>query len=190
MVKKRRQAGTKPRIKKAPKAEERGDEDEDQEQYKVVNQKQRGKKDKMIAEFLCRWWYFLDDWPPKDDDFYVPRLKENGLRKVRIEEWEWVPEVDSNGLQKAYELSQYKGLFRSASGKLVDLRPQDTCPCYNNVAKWDMLTLCENLKQACETQLKELDQSKYRDAETVEKLRKRITELRHEAAKLRELSSK
>lgn len=193
IVRKKRQASAKPGAKKppkkkAPKTKKEGSDAEvsDQEQHKV-KKFDRSKKDMMIAEFLCRWWYVMEDWPPKDDEFYLPRLKEKGLRKVTIQEWEFVPEVDSNGLQKAYELSQYKGLFRSATGDLIDLRPQETCPCYNNAAKWSMLTLCENLKTACERQLKELEVSKYRDADTVGKLTKRITELQHQCAKLREL---
>lgn len=145
--------------------------------------RQRSPKQKVVAELLCRWWYAMPDWPPAEEEFYTKRLEERKLRKVAIEEWEWVPEEDSQGRKKVYELSQFRGLFRASSGELIDLRPQDTCPSQATFSKWDMPKLLTHLLSAYETQLKELKNSKYDETNLERELQKQIVATRDQLRK-------
>lgn len=122
----------------------------------ATKKKDRSPKEALVAELLCRWWYALPPWPPEDDAYYEEELKKRSLRRVKIEEWEWVPEVDAKGLRKVYGLTQYRGLYRSSTGELVDVRPQATCPCFTNFMKKDMPELADLLVTAYEGQIKAL----------------------------------
>jgi len=127
----------------------------------AVKKKERMPKEEAVSQLLCRWWYSLPDWPPQEESYYQEKLSAQKLKKVRIEEWEWLDDVDKEGRTKVYELSQFRGVFRGAKGELIDLRPQETCPCYKNLMAWDMVKLYDNLVKAYENQLEDLKNSKY-----------------------------
>lgn len=90
----------------------------------------RSKKDALIANILCRWWYGMPEWPPANYD-YAPVLASKNLRVVPLSKWEDAEEFDAEKRLKCYALSQFPGLYRDANGKLRDLRPKEGKPCYN-----------------------------------------------------------
>jgi len=45
------------------------------------------------------------------------------------------PELNDAGLRKVYEVHGYKGVFRTAAGDTLDLRPKEGCPSYENMEK-------------------------------------------------------
>mmetsp|Transcript_7156 Transcript_7156/g.15532 ORF Transcript_7156/g.15532 Transcript_7156/m.15532 type:complete len:262 (-) Transcript_7156:157-942(-) len=144
--------------------------------------KVRSVKEEAVATLLCRWWYALPDWPPMDDAFYEAELKKRSLRKVKIQEWEWVPEIDDKGRKKVYELSQFKGLFRDSSGVLTDLRPAETCPCYENLMQKDLPELYGLIVTAIENQLQQLTtMSKYNEDKLVSELKAKLAHYRNKA---------
>lgn len=144
----------------------------------AIKRKDRSSKEQVVADLLCRWWYVLPDWPPNDEDFYQAELARQSLRKVSIAEWEWVPETDSNGRRKVYELKQFRGLFRNSTGDLIDLRPKETCPCFANFMKKDVAELYEMLVVAFENQMKDLKNSKYNETQLEQELKVRLTKVR------------
>jgi len=153
---------------KAKKAGQRGgagegEEEGDFDHGGAVKKKERLPKEDAVSQLLCRWWYSLPDWPPQEESYYQEKLSSHKppLKKVRMEEWEWLDDVDKEGRTKVYELSQFRGVYRGAKGELIDLRPQETCPCYKNLMTWDMVTLYENLVKAYEKQIEDLRNSKY-----------------------------
>jgi hypothetical protein len=110
---------------------ESDDEEGTTSEPKVLKQVQnRSGKEQLVADILCRWWYVLPDWPPVDFD-YDARMKVDKLRLVPLDRWEDEADVDSNGFMKCYALTQYKGLFRDATGNLRDLRPSEGKPCFS-----------------------------------------------------------
>lgn len=157
----------------------------------AVKKKERSQKEELVAQLLSRWWYsdeyVQNDWPPQEEEYYQEQLQQRKLRKVTIQEWEWVPEEDEAGRRKVYELSQFRGVFRNSSGDLIDLRPKETCPCYNNFMKKDMAELCKRLISAYENQLKDLKNSKYPEDRTEADIKTQLVKIRkllHEAQSL------
>ncbi|CAK0891623.1 unnamed protein product, partial [Prorocentrum cordatum] len=138
-----------------------GDLEEDFDHGGAVKKKERMPKEEAVSQLLCRWWYSLPDWPPQEESYYQEKLSSHKppLKKVRIEEWEWLDDVDKEGRCKVYELSQFRGVFRGSKGELID--PTETCPCYKNLMAWDMVKLYESLVKAYENQLLDLKNSKY-----------------------------
>merc|ERR1712232_670655 len=106
------------------------------------------------------------------------KLKEAGYRKVTIEEGEWVPEEDSAGRKKVYELSQFRGVYRAGNGELVDLRPKETCPCFRNFMKKDLPVLYDLLVKAYESQLLDLKNSKYDEKKVEDEIKVKLTKTR------------
>ncbi|CAK8987520.1 unnamed protein product [Durusdinium trenchii] len=153
-----------------PEGEIEEEPDEEDRINNVVKKRDRTAKQQAVADLLCRWWYALPDWPPADEDFYKPKLEAKRLRQVTIQEWEWVPEEDDRGYRKVYQLSQFRGVFRNSHGDMIDLRPQETCPCFANFMKKDLPELYDLLFKAYEGQLKDLENSKYDE----QKLKKEI----------------
>lgn len=156
-----------------------------------VSKKARTIKEDVVAQLLCRWWfsapYQANDWPPQEESWYQQELAKRKLRKVTIQEWEWLPEEDSNGCKKVYELSQFRGVFRNSVGDLIDMRPKDTCPCYNNFMQKDMLVLCDMLLSAYTNQLKELHaKSKYSVEQTANSIKLAMTKIQDIQAKARD----
>lgn len=124
----------------------------------TIKKKDRTPKEQVVVDLLCRWWYANGgtDWPPSDPAYYDAELAKRSFRRVSIQEWEWVPEVDDKGRHKVYELSQFKGVFRNQAGDAVDIRPMDSCPSYANYMKKDMPELYTLLVSAYENQIKDL----------------------------------
>jgi len=147
------------RLKKGASTATVGGEDND-ENY-MPKRGGRTPKESVVAELLCRWWYVLPDWPPKDPEFYEAELTKQNYRRVDINNWEWVPEVDDRGRKKVYELQQYRGVYRDSLGGEVDLRPRDSCPCQNNLMKKDLPDLYQMLVAAYENQVKDIENSPY-----------------------------
>lgn len=154
----------------------------------AINKRNRTSKEQAVAELLCRWWYVLPDWPPVDDAYYQAELAKRQLRKVTIEEWEWVAEEDSKGNKKVYELSQFRGLFRASNGDLVDVRPKDTCPNYVNFMKKDLPEVYDLLVTALENQIKDLKNSSYNEKTLEQELKVKLTSVREKAHAARQLS--
>lgn len=185
----KKQKGTKAQKMKLLK---KGQTDDFAEDGGPIKKKDRSVKEEVVAQLLCRWWYSDaykgKDWPPQDEAFYQAKLEESKLRKVTIQEWEWMPEVDEMGRHKVYEMSQFRGLFRNSAGDLIDLRPKETCPCLNNFMKKDMALLCSMLISAYENQLKDLANSKYPTEKTANDIQTALTKIRllgHQANQVR-----
>jgi len=167
-------------IQKKKAAAEDGDEPEDNK----IKKKDRSPKEQVVVDLLCRWWYAMPDWPPADPAYYETELGKKSLRRVSIQEWEWVPDTDDKGRHKVYELSQFKGVFRKSDGEMVDIRPMDTCPSYNNFMKKDLPELYGMLVTAYEGQIKDLINSKYDESLMETQLKtglNRIREKSHQA---------
>lgn len=143
-----------------------------------VKNRERSTKEVVVAQLLCRWWYALPDWPPTDEKYYEAELRKRSFRKVSIEEWEWLPDEDEKGRKKVYELSQFKGVFRCSRGDLIDCRPQETCPCYSNFMKKDIVDLWGLLVKAYEGQLVALKTSKYNETKTAQDIKVALTSAR------------
>jgi len=155
----------------------------------AVKRRERSTKEQVVADLLCRWWYALPEWPPNDDAFYKVELEKKSLRKVPIQEWEWVPEVDKQGHHKVYELKQFRGLFRNSNGDLVDLRPKETCPCYANFMKKEVSELYELLVTALENQIKDLVNSKYNETQLEAELKVKLTAAREKCYAAKQFSA-
>lgn len=56
-------------------------------------------KDSVIKGILRRWWYCMDEWPPKNYD-YAGKLKAKGFRQVEFAKWKAEPEKDELGMIK------------------------------------------------------------------------------------------
>ena len=130
---------------------------------------ERSVKDELIAEVLKRWWYVLPfkdvgTWPPEDENFYHAKLIQRKLRVVPVEKWDFEPETNSQGYIKVYALERFKGLYRGEDGKIIDLRPQETCPCYKNMENRSIPQITWMLWTALRNQHKELlEKSPFRD---------------------------
>jgi len=152
----------------------------------AVKSRQRSAKEDVIAQLLCRWWYsepYLGkDWPPQEESFYAERLEKGSMRRVTMQEWEWLPEVDDAGRRKVYELSQFRGVFRNSAGDIVDLRPKETCPCLNNFLQKDLGTLCQMLLSAYRNQLKDLDNCRYNNEKMRNELKANLVKITHLAS--------
>lgn len=149
----------------------------------------RSIKEQVSAELLSRWWYVLPDWPPSGDEFYKPLLEARQMRKVRVEEWEWVAEVDEEGRKKVYELSQYRGCFRDAAGDFFDLRPLETCPSLYNVMKKDLPELYDLLCKAYEGQIEDLKNSVFDETVLEASLKARLNGIREKANNASQIGS-
>jgi len=177
---KKKVANKKKRLRLIAKKKVAAEDDEDNTDNKI-KKKERTPKEQVVVDLLCRWWYALGDWPPNDPAFYATELKKRSMRRVSIQEWEWVPEIDDNGLHKVYELSQFKGVYRKGDGEMVDIRPMDTCPSYQNFMKKDLPELYGMLVQAYESQIKELNSSKYYEKALDTTLKTGLTRIREKA---------
>mmetsp|Transcript_3318 Transcript_3318/g.9408 ORF Transcript_3318/g.9408 Transcript_3318/m.9408 type:complete len:272 (-) Transcript_3318:215-1030(-) len=147
----------------------------------AVKKKDRSPKEALVADLLCRWWYVFPDWPPSEEEYYQAELQKRSLRKVSMEEWEWLPELDEKGRRKVYELSQYRGMFRNSAGELIDVRPHETCPCYANFMKKDVKELWELLVVAYQKQLEDLKNSCYNEEKTEADLQVLLLKAREKA---------
>lgn len=164
------------------------EDNEEKEEHEPLKKRSRSEKEKAAAELLCRWWYVLPDWPPADSSYYEAELEKMRLRRVSIEEWEWVNEEDSQARKKAYELSQFRGCFRTSDGKLVDLRPQDTKPSQQNMMKKSLSELYDLIVKAYEKQIEDLKKSPYNEDVMRMELNKKLNMARSKLHKSREVN--
>lgn len=116
---------------------------------KEKNLKYFTKKENLVDELACRWWYVLPDWPPKSDY----NLSDLHLKLVKSEKFDSAPEVDKKGLRKVKEVESYPGVFQDSEGRVYDLRPLDSCPSISNFMKKDSKELQSLVLQAIENQL-------------------------------------
>jgi len=163
-------------------------EEEDDNADNKIKKKDRSPKELVVVDLLIRWWYAMPDWPPADPAFYDAELEKKSLRRVSIQEWEWVPEIDDKGKHKVYELSQFKGVFRKADGEMVDIRPMDTCPSFNNFMRKDLPELYSMLVKAYEGQLAELKKSEYDESANEAIVSNGLTRIRHKAQQANEMA--
>lgn len=135
----------------------------------VKELKKKGRKEAMIAELLCRWWYVLPEWPPSDYD-YTPEMARRRLKVVPFEAWEEELDVDAEGKQKVYPVGFFPGerlgelstgVFRNSSGEAIDLRPLEGKPCYSNFKHRDVREIRDLLVTALENQIDCLKQSEF-----------------------------
>jgi len=142
--------------------------------------KERGSKQKLVAKILCRWWYVMPSWPPEDFDF-DGALRSAGFRHVPVEAFEFEPDHDELGLEKVFAVSGYLGLFRTEQGILVDARPLEGKPSYNQLMLKSTPELHTMLLASLSNQLKELESqpNSGRDFETYrQELKAEIKEAR------------
>mmetsp|Transcript_13288 Transcript_13288/g.24926 ORF Transcript_13288/g.24926 Transcript_13288/m.24926 type:complete len:360 (+) Transcript_13288:1210-2289(+) len=132
------------------------------------------KKAELVTKLLCRWWYALEDWPPARYD-YSEKLRSQKLRLVSEESWNNEPVFNSAGLEKVKQVPNYPGLFQSSRGVIHDMRPQETCPCFDNLFKKPKRTLRELLVLALEKQVEELEAQPNFDKGLSARLRREIT---------------
>lgn len=99
--------------------------------------------------------------------FFSEKLDELKLRLVDKSEWKLESNVNEKGFTKCIELDGYRNVYIDPSGKLYDLRPQDTKPSYNNFLKKSDRELYNLLIVALEKQLNELESGeKYSSEDT------------------------
>jgi len=90
-------------------------------------------------------------------------------------------------LTKVHEISSYTGLYKNSKGEVFDLRPRDTCPCYETLKVKSILDLCEMLVTALRNQSTELEKTERCDPELLSQLKKELSraEKNYEAQKAR-----
>lgn len=88
--------------------------------------------------------------------FFSEKLKCLKLRPIDKSEWKLEQIVDENGFTKCVELDGYKCVFIDHSGKVHDLRPQETRPSYNNFINKPERELYQLLIKAITNQINEL----------------------------------
>jgi hypothetical protein len=118
--------------------------------------RERTAKQKLVAEVLCRWWYVLPPWPPVDFDAQA-ELWSRGCRCVPVEAFEYEPEIDEHGRKKVFAVTGFPGVFRDEQGLLMDVRPEEGRPSYDQLIKRPMAELHRLLIQAYNSQLAELE---------------------------------
>jgi len=69
------------------------------------------------------------------------------------------PIVDDLGLVKCIELDGYKFVYVDYTGKIHDLRPKDTMPCFNNFIKKSEVELYQLLLKSIKRQINDLENS-------------------------------
>lgn len=174
------------RLIQKKKGEAEGGTGEGEENNKTT-QKERTPKEQVVVDLLCRWWYALPEWPPTEEAFYEPLLLKQSLRRVSIQEWEWVEDVEK-GLAKVYELSQFPGVFRKGDGEMADLRPYDTIPSFQNFMKKDVNELYKLLVKAYEKQIEDLANSKYDEKSLRDSLTTALNRIRLKARNADEMA--
>ena len=138
------------------KMEEQEDDEEGGSTVRPKLSRERNGKEQLVADLLCRWWYVMPEWPPADFDF-GRELEKRGLREVNLDDWEEASDTDKEGRLKCYALTQFPGVFRDAKGNLIDCRPNEGKPSFNNLMKKNEKELRSLLNSAITNQLTQLD---------------------------------
>jgi len=144
---------------------------------------ERDAKQKLVAQVLCRWWFAMS-WPPADFDSDAA-LKGRGFRRVPLNTFDQEPELDELGRRKAYELEQFKGCFRAFDGELLDVRPVEGRPSWDQMMLKSKPELYRLLLAAYDAQLAELVAESQKSGASTE-LQSHVEPLRKQASKVRQ----
>lgn len=145
---------------------------------------ERDIKQKLVAQLLCRWWFALPPWPPEnfDSDAELAVLR---YWRAPVNTFDQEPEFDKQGFRKAYELEQFKGCFRTSDGKLLDVRPKEGRPSYDQLMLNSKADLYRLLIAAFDAQLMELFAETQKKGAPKE-LEVHLQDLRKQAAAVRQ----
>eukprot|EP00746_Dinoflagellata_sp_MGD_P122009 gnl/MRDRNA2_/MRDRNA2_57015_c0_seq1.p1 gnl/MRDRNA2_/MRDRNA2_57015_c0~~gnl/MRDRNA2_/MRDRNA2_57015_c0_seq1.p1 ORF type:complete len:454 (+),score=103.63 gnl/MRDRNA2_/MRDRNA2_57015_c0_seq1:184-1545(+) len=141
----------------------------------------RNAKQQVVGQLLCRWWYALPAWPPEDFP-YDKELEAHGYRRVQSTEFEFAPDVDSRGLIKAYELIPFQGVYRSARGEIVDVRPEEGKPSYANLMQKPLPELYRLLVKAYNGQLQALQEKAPHNTHLQQELRAAVADVKNRSS--------
>jgi len=125
--------------------------DSPEEKDEILARRISGKKRKLIAEILSRWWYVFPAWPPENFD-YGPHLAARGLREVSPKNWETEEDVARDGTKRVRQRAHFPGTFIDSDQKAYDLRPARSAPAYQNLVRKSEGELFEYLNRACSNQ--------------------------------------
>lgn len=145
---------------------------------------ERDARQRLVAQLLCRWWWAMPPWPPEnfDCDAELTRLR---FRRVSTLTFDREPELDEKGFRKAYELEQFRGCFRTSSGELLDVRPKEGRPSYDQLMLKTTPDLYRLLIAAFDGQLMELFTESQKKGASKE-LEQHLQDLRKQAAQVRQ----
>ncbi|OMJ94190.1 hypothetical protein SteCoe_2673 [Stentor coeruleus] len=141
-------------------------------QFSEFNEKDR-KKAEMVTKILQRWWYALDDWPPQDYS-YSEALHEAKLRLIYKENWSVEPTLNDQGFEKVMQVLGYPGVFINHIGYVKDLRPQNSCPSFDNLFNKPLQEIREILVKALSNQIEQLKVQPKVDKEILKDLTKEL----------------
>lgn len=147
---------------------------------------ERDARQKLVAQLLCRWWWALPAWPPENFD-YDAELARHRLFRAEMTTFDQTGELDARGFRKAYELEQFKGCFRTSDGELLDTRPKEGRPSWDQLMLKTTPDLYRLLIAAFDGQLQELfaetqKENAPKDLEVhLQDLKKQATALRQKA---------
>lgn len=144
---------------------------------------ERNAKQALVAKLLCRWWYVLPEWPPADFD-YDAALEARSLRRVDIKQFPTEAELDDKGRLKVFQIPNFAGCYRDEQGNLYDVRPAESCPCYERLMLKTVPQLHVLIVKAYEGQLAELEAQPVRGQDDLEyraQVRKELAEARQKA---------
>lgn len=145
---------------------------------------ERDARQKLVAQILCRWWFAMPPWPPEDLDT-AGELARRGFRQTTMTTFDQEPELDERGFRKAYELEQFKGCFRTSDGELLDIRPIEGRPSWDQLMLKSTPDLYRLLIKAFNAQLVELTEESKKNGITKE-LDGHLDELKKQAAQVRQ----
>jgi hypothetical protein len=141
-------------------------------QFGEFSEKER-KKAELVTKILQRWWYALEDWPPSDFN-YAEALGRKRLRLVAKENWSVEPTINDQGLEKVMSLPGYPGVYLSSTGDVKDMRPQESCPSFDNLFRKPFAELREILAKALNNQIEQLKIQPKADRDLLKDLTKEL----------------
>jgi len=104
------------------------------------------------------WWFWTLDWPSASQDFN-PDFEELSLRQVELERWGVEPDIDSEGMRKAFEIPFHRGVFQDFEGYIYDLkeREDDGCEIHQALMKKRIPELIRLYIEAISKELEDLE---------------------------------
>jgi len=129
-------------------------------------------KNEIISKILQRWWYALEDWPPTNFN-YLAALKKSKLTLIPSDQT-----FSTKKFSKEVKIFPgYPGVYFNPSG-IQDLRPQDTCPSYDNLNKKSLKELKEILAKAFKNQILQLKSQNPVDTELIFDLQNELNSIK------------
>lgn len=129
-------------------------------------------KNEIISKILQRWWYALEDWPPANFNYSA------ALKKLKLT---LIPSDQAFSTKKSSKevkiFPGYPGVYFNPSG-IQDLRPQDSCPSYDNLYKKPLKELKEILNKAFKNQILQLKSQNPVDVELVFDLQNELNSIK------------